>query len=115
MKKIVFSLLILVICNVSKAQKEVTLDELKDLPTLIKTSPTLNELIKQLVENTGYKVLDASQNGVSLTDQDKRPLPRYDYSYADGNCCYIMHAYIHSFLGLEYGEIYYVTEVVGCI
>ncbi len=41
--------------------------------------------------------------------------PKHDYTYNDGSCVWIYHAYRHSFLGIPFGPIYYDPELVGCI
>ncbi len=78
--------------------------------------PTLEKLIINIqTQMPGVNVLPESFDQDPPSEVGRHAYPNYDYSYADGTCCYIMHAYRHSFLGIEYGDLYYNTELVGCI
>lgn len=87
-----------------------------ELVALIKSLPTLQEVLKQIeLDHPGVRVLSADFDLDRPSDQNRRAYESYDYSYSDGNCAIIMHAYRHTILGIPYGDIYYLPEYVGCL
>lgn len=103
------------VINATKAQKQITAEDLKDLPNLIKTLPTLPELIREIEDGTEFHVYDASLDKDPPTIDGKKALPQYDFGYVQDNCCYVAHAHVHTFLGIHYGDVYYISELVGCV
>lgn len=114
MKALVLTLLVFGASFTSMAQR--LEKQNPELVALIKTLPTLQEVLKQIqFDNPGVKILVASLDPMQPTATNRNAYPTHDYGYVEGDCAYVAHAYRHTILGIPYGPVYYVPELVGCI
>ena len=87
-----------------------------DLPSLVRNLPSQEEAFAELSRNNGnVKVVLATFDPTPLTEAERRARPHWDYGTTYQGCAYIMHAYQHTILGIPYGPIYYVPQLIGCI
>jgi hypothetical protein len=122
MKKVILILFSFFIITAVKAQVDkgnITNEYLSEQPTkeecykvLNKLFPGINEEEIQHMEQELQTLILAEKIQTDIS-QERKKLDTY--TYADGCCAYIVNVYIHSFLGITWGEPYSVTTVVGCI